>query len=101
MFDQDMWLYYMCLKQHFFSSVFFRFLLMLTMSEKILFVWFSWLVSKYKNKPFLFLSRFALLISHLSSEAATSSVLCSVFRNTVHCYCNIQLTVKQAAVVDY
>ena len=34
MFDQDMWLYYMDLKQHFFSSVFFRFSLMLTMYEK-------------------------------------------------------------------
>ena len=34
MFDQDIWLYYMGLKQHFFSSVFFRFSLMLTMYEK-------------------------------------------------------------------
>ena len=49
---------------------------MLTMSEKILFVWFAWLVSKLKNKLFFcFLSRFVLLILHLGSEAATSSVL--------------------------
>ena len=35
MFDQDMWLYYTCLKQPSFSSVFFRFsLTMLTMYEK-------------------------------------------------------------------
>ena len=64
-FDQDMWLYYMCLKQHFFSSVFFRFSLML------LFVWFPWLASIYKNSFFSFLSRFALLTLDLSSEAAT------------------------------
>ena len=65
-FDQDMWLYYMCLKQHFFSSVFFRFSLML------LFLWFPWLVSIYKNS---FLSRFALLTLDLSSEAVTWGVL--------------------------
>ena len=33
-FDQDIWFYYIHLKQHFFSSAFFRFLLMLTMYEK-------------------------------------------------------------------
>lgn len=32
---QDMWLYCTCLKQHFFSPVFFRFLSVLTMYEKI------------------------------------------------------------------
>ena len=68
-FDQDMWLYYTCLKQHFFSSVFFRFSLML------LFVWWPWLVSIYKNSFFSFLSRFALLTLDLSSEAATWGVL--------------------------
>ena len=68
-FDQDMWLYYTCLKQHFLSSVFFRFSLML------LFVWFPWLVSIYKNSFLSFLSRFALLTLDLSSEAATWGVL--------------------------
>ena len=49
---------------------------------KKLFVWFAWLASKYKNS-FSFLSRFALLILDLSSEAATGGVLYkkTVFRN--------------------
>ena len=48
---------------------------MLAMYEKyFLFVWFAWLVPKYKNSLFLFLSRFALLILALSSEAATRGV---------------------------
>ena len=34
-FDQNIWLYYEHFKQHFFSSVFFRFSLMLTMYEKM------------------------------------------------------------------
>ena len=61
-FDQDMWLCYMRLKQRIFSLVFFRFLLMLTTYEKnhiflVEFVWFGWLVSKYKNKLlFLFVN---------------------------------------------
>ena len=75
LFDQDMLLYYMRLKQHFFSSVFFRFSLMLTMYDFFLFAWFVWLVSKYKNSFFLFLSRFVLLILDSSSEAATRGVI--------------------------
>ena len=78
-FDQDIWLY-MCLKQYISSSAFLRFLFVFTMHEKnpifsVLFVWFVWLLSKYKNGLFLILSRFALLILDLSSEAATRGVL--------------------------
>ena len=47
---------------------------MLTMYKKshtflAVFVWFVWLLSKYKNSFFLFFLRFALLISNLSPEA--------------------------------
>ena len=67
MFDQDMWLCYMHLKQKLLLSVFFRFSLMLRTYEKnyiflVVLVWFAWLFSKYKNSLFLFLLRFALLI---------------------------------------
>ena len=48
---------------------------MLTMYEKTLFGWFAWLISKYKNKFFLVLSRFALQILDLSLEASTTGVL--------------------------
>ena len=48
---------------------------MLTMNEKKRFVWFAWIVSKYKIGFFLLLSRFALLILDLSSEAAVRGVL--------------------------
>ena len=74
-FEQDIWLYYMRPKQHFFSSFFFRFSLMLAMYEKKLFVWFAWLVTKYKNSFISFLSGYALLILDLSSEAATRGAL--------------------------
>ena len=78
MFDQD--IYYMRLKQHFFSSIFFRFPFMLTMYEKnnislVVFVWFAWLLSKYKDSFFLLLLRFVLLILDLSPEAANRGVL--------------------------
>ena len=57
-----MWLYYMRLKQRFFSSIFSRFSLMLTMYIKniflVVFVWFPWLSSKYKNSFFLLLPCF-------------------------------------------
>ena len=67
MFDQDMWLCYMHLKQKLLLSVFSRFSLMLRTYEKnyiflVVLVWFAWLFSKYKNSLFLFLLRFALLI---------------------------------------
>ena len=74
-FEQDIWLYYMRSKQHFFLSVFFRFSLMLAIYEKKLFVWFAWPVTKYKNSFISFLSGYALLILDLSSEAATRGVL--------------------------
>ena len=54
----SMWLYYTRVKQCFFSSTFFRFSLMLTMYKKsilVVFVWFAWLLSKYKNSFFLLL----------------------------------------------
>ena len=75
MFDQDMWLYYMCLKQRFFSSVFFRFSLMLTVYKKnhmflVVFVWYAWLLSEYKNNSLLLLLKFTLQILDLSLEAA-------------------------------
>ena len=37
----------------------------------VVFVWFAWLLSKYKKNFFLFLLRFVLLILDLSLEAAT------------------------------
>ena len=68
MFDQDMWLSYTHLKQ---SS---------TMYEEnhiflVVFVWFAWSLSKYKNSYFLLLLRFTLLILEFSSEAAIRGVL--------------------------
>ena len=53
---------------------------MLTMYEKnhiflVVFIWFAWLLSKYKNSFLLFLLRFVLLSLDLSSEAATRGVL--------------------------
>ena len=47
---------------------------MLRKYEQKLFVWFTWLESKFKNS-FLFLSRFVLLKLHLISGAATVGVL--------------------------
>ena len=63
-----------------------------------------WLVSKYKNSFFLFLSRFVLLILDSSSEAATRGVIQKqLFQKycNIHCYGNIQFTGEQTAVVDY
>ena len=77
---------------------------MLTINEKKNFFWFARLVSKYKNSFFLFLSKFALLISDLSSEAATRGVLqknCFYKYSNIYCYGNIQFAVKEMAVVDY
>ena len=52
---------------------------MLTIYEKItffvVFVWFVWLLLKYKNSFFLFLLKFGLLMLDLSPEAVTRGVL--------------------------
>ena len=40
----------------------------------VVFVWFVWLLSKYKNSFFLFLLRFALVILDSSLEAATREI---------------------------
>ena len=78
-FDQHVWLYYMHLEQHFFSSIV-RFLLMLTTYEKnhiflAVLVWFSWLLSKYKNS-FVFV--FAkIYVANIRFEFISSHQRCS------------------------
>ena len=74
-FDQDMWLYYMRLKEHFFSSVFFRFRLMLTIHEKKVFDWFAWLVSKYKNSFLVFVK---ICVANIRFEFRSSQQNCSI-----------------------
>ena len=73
-------LYYTHLRQLFFSLIFFRFSLMLKCMKKkyiylVVFAWFPWLLSKYKNSFFFVFVM--ICIANIRFEFRSSDLRCS------------------------
>ena len=71
---------YTHLRQLFFWLIFFRFSLMLTVYKKnhifmVVFVWFVWLLSKYKNSFFVFVT---IWVANIRLEFRSNHLRCSI-----------------------
>ena len=72
---------YTHLRQLFFSLIFFRFSLMSTVYEKnhiflVVFVWFAWLLSKYKNSFFFVFV--TICVANIRLEFRSNHLRCSI-----------------------